>query len=99
MEQQFTEAFYLTGATILGIGLILLGGLLLSVCTDTRTYYQIRGIHHNNKWIYTIDKMIQFGKPNDQVSYEKNYFVVWFRDKEQAEAYLNTLNNTGFKPK
>lgn len=91
MEQTFSEAFYLTGAVLLGIGLVALGSLLLMTVTDTRTYYQIRGIKHNKKWTYTIDKMIKWGKPDDEIDDEEKYFTIWFRNKDQAEAYLLTL--------
>lgn len=91
MEQAFSEAFYLTGATILGLGLVLIGALIITLCTDVRTYYQIRGIFHREEWNYTIDKIIKAGKPDDNISPEEGYIEVWFREKDKAEDYLMTL--------
>ena len=91
MEQAFSEAFYLTGATILGLGLVLLGVLIIALWADVRTYYQVRGIWQCGKWDYSIDKMLKFGKPEDNISQEEGYIEVWFREKDQAEKYLQTL--------
>lgn len=88
--EEFTAAVDMTLTVMLGICLVAVGALLVTLLTDARTYYQVRGIRHCNKWTYTIDKGIRFGKPNDN-TYEKNYLEVWFRTKDQAEAYLMTL--------
>ena len=86
------EATGTAAGFVLALSLFASGILFITLITDTRTYSQIRGILHQKKWEYTIDKMIKFEKPNDVIS-QDGYLEVWFKEKQQAEAYLLTLRN------
>lgn len=89
----FDTGFVMALGVILAICLLFLGAILAATFADARSYYQVRGVFHRGTWIYSIDKVLKFGKPDDDVD-EENYLEVWFRSEEDAAMYLASLNQT-----